>query len=194
MCIRDRFYDVCLPAFARCRLYDIRINCTLCKPNNILIVLCLFLKDFDKGFANYFSFEIETSLNNVNQVQLKEPHLVQFYNRFATYNGSNPYKTPGMMTLVQHLEQYYGTYIPKKGIGDISASLYKLAKRMGVEFHLNSSVAEILIENKKAVGVRTKEKKHCADLVVSNMDIVPTYNKLHKPENNLKKNIKENHW
>jgi phytoene desaturase len=130
------------------------------------------------GIANYFSFEIDTSLNDVNTRQLKEPHLVQFYNRFATYNGSNPYKTPGMMTLVQHLEQHYGTYIPKKGMGEISASLYALAKRMGVGFHLSSPVSEILVENKKAVGVCVKEAKHLADLVVSNMDVVPTYRKL----------------
>jgi phytoene desaturase len=130
------------------------------------------------GIANYFSFEIDTSLNDVNTSQLKEPHLVQFYNRFATYNGSNPYKTPGMMTLVQHLEQHYGTYIPKKGMGEISASLYALAKRMGVGFHLSSPVTEILVENKKAVGVCVKEAKHLADLVVSNMDVVPTYRKL----------------
>ena len=130
------------------------------------------------GIANYFSFEIDNSLNDVNTRQLKEPHLVQFYNRFATYNGSNPYKTPGMMTLVQHLEQHYGTYIPKKGMGDISTSLYALAKRIGVSFCLNSPVTEILIENKKAVGLRVKDEKHAADLVVSNMDIVPTYRKL----------------
>ena len=130
------------------------------------------------GIANYFSFEIDTSLNDVNTRQLKEPHLVQFYNRFATYNGSNPYKTPGMMTLVQHLEQHYGTYIPKKGMCEISASLYALAKRMGVGFHLSSPVSEILVENKKAVGVCVKEAKHLADLVVSNMDVVPTYRKL----------------
>jgi phytoene desaturase len=49
---------------------------------------------------------------------------------------------------------------------------------MGVSFHLSSPVTEILIENKKAVGIRVKEKKHAADLVVSNMDIVPTYRKL----------------
>ena len=146
-------------------------------------------KDTLIGIANYFSFEIDTSLNRVNTAQLKEPHLVQFYNRFATYNGSSPYKTPGMMTLVQHLEQHYGTYIPKKGMGDISASLYALAKRMGVSFHLSSPVTEILIENKKAVGVRVKDETHAPDLVVSNMDIVPTYRKLlpnHKqPEKTL---------
>ena len=56
-------------------------------------------------------------------------------------------------------------------MGDISASLYALAKRMGVSFHLSSPVTEILIENKKAVGIRVKEKKHAADLVVSNMDL-----------------------
>ena len=130
------------------------------------------------GIANYFSFEIDTSLNSVNQNQLKEPHLVQFYNRFATYNGSNPYQTPGMMTLVQHLEQHYGTYIPKKGMGDISQSLYELAKRQGVIFHLNSSVENIIVENKKAVGIQLNEIEHRADIVVSNMDVVPTYRKL----------------
>ena len=130
------------------------------------------------GIAKYFSFEIDTSLNSVNQAQLQEPHLVQFYNRFATYNGSNPYQTPGMMTLVQHLEQHYGTYIPKKGMGDISQSLYELAKRQGVIFHLSTSVDKIIVENKKAVGIVADGKLHKADVVVSNMDIVPTYRKL----------------
>lgn len=130
------------------------------------------------GIAKYFSFEIDTSLNSVNQAQLQEPHLVQFYNRFATYNGSNPYQTPGMMTLVQHLEQHYGTYIPKKGMGDISQSLYELAKRQGVTFHLSNSVDKIIVENKKAAGVVVNGKLHKADVVVSNMDIVPTYRKL----------------
>ena len=130
------------------------------------------------GIANYFSFEIDRPLDNVNQAQLKEPHLVQFYNRFATYNGSNPYQTPGMMTLVQHLEQHYGTYIPKKGMGDISQSLYELAQRQGVVFHLGKRIEKICIENKKAIGVVVNGKQHPANIVISNMDVVPTYRKL----------------
>jgi len=130
------------------------------------------------GIANYFSFEIDTSLNKVNQAQLKEPHLVQFYNRFATYNGSNPYKTPGMMTLVQHLEQHYGTFIPKKGMGDISQSLFELAKRQGVVFHLGKKVDKITVEKNTASGIVVNGKQHAADVVISNMDVVPTYRKL----------------
>jgi phytoene desaturase len=130
------------------------------------------------GIARYFSFEIDTPLDQVNRKQLVEPHLVQFYNRFATYNGSNPYKTPGMMTLVQHLEQFYGTYIPNKGMGEISNALYKLAKRQGVLFHLEQSVDNIVVEKGKAIGIGVNDKTHTADLVISNMDVVPTYRKL----------------
>ena len=52
-----------------------------------------------KGILHLFSYELETTLHKVNTRRLKESHLVQFYDRFATYNGSNPYQTPGMMTL-----------------------------------------------------------------------------------------------
>lgn len=143
------------------------------------------------GIANYFSFEIDTSLNKVNQSQLNEPHLVQFYNRFATYNGSNPYKTSGMMTLVQHLEQHYGTYIPKKGMAAICQSLFELAKRQGVVFHLERNVEKISIENNKAVGVVVNGKQHLANVVISNMDVVPTYRKLLANEKQPEKTLSQ---
>ncbi len=86
-------------------------------------------KDILKGILNLNIFQIEKTLNKVNEIELKEPHLVQLYNRFATYNGSSPYQTPGMMTLIQHLEQEYGTFVVEKGIIEIVNSLYKLAKK-----------------------------------------------------------------
>ena len=76
--------------------------------------------------------------------------MIQLYNRFATYNGSSPYKTPGMMTLIQHLEQEHGTYLVEKGMVDIANSLFKLAKRKGVVFKFNENVSQILVENKKS--------------------------------------------
>jgi phytoene desaturase len=135
-------------------------------------------KDTLKGMVHYRSFEIGKSLHEVNQKHLKEPHLVQMYDRYATYNGSSPYKTPGIMTLVQHLEQHYGTFIPKKGMEDISQSVYQLALRKGVRFHFNTQVSEIVIKQKKAKGVVANDTVHYSDMVVSNMDIVPTYRKL----------------
>ncbi|MGB0305497.1 MAG: 1-hydroxycarotenoid 3,4-desaturase CrtD [Flavobacteriaceae bacterium] len=131
-----------------------------------------------KGILHLFSYELETTLHKVNTRRLKEPHLVQFYDRFATYNGSNPYQTPGMMTLIQHLEQHYGTFVPEKGMVDITNSLVALAKRKGVRFHFNTAVEEIVIEHQLATGIRVNGTTHKADVVVSNMDVVPTYRHL----------------
>ena len=136
-----------------------------------------------KALVNLGLYEINQNLHSVNANQLKEPHLVQMYDRYATYNGSSPYQTPGIMTLVQHLEQEYGTFVPDGGMEQITQSLFELAKRKGVTFHLGEKVNQILIKRGKATGVKTKDQTLMADIVLSNMDVFPTYK-------NLLKNIK----
>jgi phytoene dehydrogenase-like protein len=52
---------------------------------------------------------------------------VQLFNRFATYNGSNPYKAPALMNMISHLEFNLGAYLPKK-MHQITTHLVKLAE------------------------------------------------------------------
>jgi phytoene desaturase len=79
------------------------------------------------------------------------------------------------MTLVQHLEEHYGTFVPEKGMESITTSLFELAKRQGAIFHFNEKVEEIVIEKRKVVGVKTEKMFYPADKVCSNMDVYPTY-------------------
>lgn len=122
--------------------------------------------------------ELFKSLHQVNSEQLENPYLIQFFNRFATYNGSDPYQTSGIMSLVQHLEEHYGTYIPTKGMASITESLVALAKRCGVHFLYEQQVEEIVIDQKRTTGIQVNGKHMPSDLVVSNMDVVPTYRNL----------------
>ena len=133
-----------------------------------------------RALINLRLYEINQNLHSVNAAQLKEPHLVQMYDRYATYNGSSPYQTPGIMTLVQHLEQEYGTFVPDGGMEQISRSLFELAKKKGITFHLGQRVNQILVESGKATGVKIKDKTLLADIVLSNMDVFPTYKNLLK--------------
>lgn len=133
-----------------------------------------------KALLHLNLYEINQNLHSVNALQLKEPHLVQMYDRYATYNGSSPYQTPGIMTLIQHLEQEYGTYVPDGGMEQITLSLFELAKRKGVQFLLGEKVNQILIEGQKAIGVKTQNQKLKSDVVLSNMDVFPTYKNLLK--------------
>ena len=109
----------------------------------------------------------------------KNPKTIQYFQRYATYNGSSPYKTPALMQLLPHVEQGIGAFIPDKGMYDITFQLYELAKRQGVEFIFNSKVEEIIVEERIAVGIRYNNTQiEKANVVVSNMDIYPTYKKL----------------
>ena len=109
----------------------------------------------------------------------KNPKTIQYFQRYATYNGSSPYKTPALMQLLPHVEQGIGAFIPDKGMYDITFQLYELAKRQNVEFIFNSNVEEIIIEEKRAVGIRYNNTQiEKSNIVVSNMDVYPTYKKL----------------
>ncbi|MBO3271281.1 1-hydroxycarotenoid 3,4-desaturase CrtD [Hymenobacter defluvii] len=108
----------------------------------------------------------------------KAPRLVQLFDRFATYNGSDPYQAPATLSLIPHLEHGIGAYYPEGGIYAIAQSLVRLAEELGVQFRYNEPVEEILVENGRVIGVRTAQAQYRAALVISNMDVVPTYRKL----------------
>jgi phytoene dehydrogenase-like protein len=69
-----------------------------------------------------------------------ESKTVQLFNRFATYNGSNPYKAPALMNMISHLEFNLGAYLPKKGMHQITTHLVKLAEEANVEIKYNTTV------------------------------------------------------
>lgn len=142
-----------------------------------------------KAMLSASGLGIFTSLNQLNQASFTNPKLVQLFNRYATYNGSSPYKTPGIMSMIPHLEMGLGTYYPKGGMHRIPMSLYELALARGVHFSFNTPVKRILTTNNVATGIRTGQGDHPAEIIVSNMDIYPTYRKMlpdHKaPERTL---------
>ncbi len=137
-----------------------------------------FSKDVVKALFNFHHLDIFKTMHQVHLKNISHPKLVQFFDRFATYNGSNPYKASGILNMIPHLEHYYGAFFPKGGMISIINSLVELAQRKGVVFHLNKKVEKIIIKNKKAVGIQIEDQFIPSDIVISNMDIYPTYKNL----------------
>ncbi len=134
-------------------------------------------KDTFKAILNAPFLGLSNTLDQENS-KFKNPKVTQLFNRYATYNGSSPYKTPGIMSMIPHLEMGIGTYYPHGGMHRISQSLYELAQQVGVEFRFRESVTSINHKDQKATGITTASGTYNADIVVSNMDIFPTYRKL----------------
>ena len=132
-----------------------------------------------KALFNVNIFQINKTLSKVNSDELKNKYLIQIFNRYATYNGSSPYKTPGMMSLIQHLENHYGTYIPEGGMHEITKSLFNLAKKIGVKFHFGSEVTKLKVEKNKIKYLEiNNRKKVLSNYFISNVDTHHFYTKL----------------
>lgn len=142
---------------------------------------------FFKGVLSVAELNVFKTMNEYNESRLKTPEAVQLFNRYATYNGSNPFKVPATLTVVPYVEYGLGAFMPDKGIVDITNSIYELAQRQGVKFHFNEKVEEILHTNGKITGIRTEKGTYASALVVSNADAVPTYKYLLRDEARFEK-------
>jgi len=135
-------------------------------------------KDTVRAVVRAHRLGLMNTLHDENSRAFSDERMVQLMNRYATYNGSSPYRTPGIMSMIPHLEQHYGTFFPKGGMISITNALYDRAREMGVRFHFNQRVEEILISDDKAMGIRLADCTVQCDAVLSNMDVMPTYRKL----------------
>ena len=131
-----------------------------------------------KIFFQSYKLDFWRSMHSTNKSRFKDDRTVQLFDRYATYNGSDPYRAPGTLNLIAHLEHNIGAFFLKGGMHQISKSLEALAKDLGVKIEYGKKVDEILVRNKLARGIRIGEEEIDAGLVVSNMDIVPTYKNL----------------
>ncbi len=141
-----------------------------------------------RGYLNLPKLGIFGTMNDANEQYFSTKKAVQLFNRYATYNGSDPYQTPATLNIIPHLEYNIGAFFPKNGMNGITQSLVKLAEDLGVKFHFNSKAKEILIEDKKIKGIKVQDFRlgventsyliHHTSAVVSNMDVTPTYRKL----------------
>lgn len=146
--------------------------------NSLHTLKTWFSKNVANAIAEIPELGLFETMHERNERLLSHPHLVQLFNRYATYNGSNPYQAPGILTSIPHLEFNIGSFFPKGGMHAITTSLHKLAIDLGVEFHFNTRALEIVTKGAKATGVRTASEILRADIVVSNMDVYPTYQRL----------------
>ena len=131
-----------------------------------------------KAYLKINTLGLTSSLHSYNEATFKNPKTVQLFNRYATYNGSDPYQTPAIMSMIPHLEFGIGAYFPKNGMIQISQSIAQLAESLGVVFHLNARVSGIKTENGKAIGIESNGQFLKADVVISAIDVSQTYSKL----------------
>ena len=110
---------------------------------------------------------------------LKDQRLRYIMDRYATYSGSDPRKAPAVLSTIAFVEESFGAWHVKGGLGQLAATVHQRALDVGVTFHLNSPVSSITTAGKKVTGVTLADGTVVqADAVVANADASLVYNKL----------------
>jgi phytoene desaturase len=113
-----------------------------------------------------------------------DARLKQLFDRYATYNGSNPYQAPATLNIIPYVEYGLGGYYIQGGMYRLVEALSRLALENGATLFTGKRVTKILVSRNKAQGVVVDGEKIAADYVLCNGDVtesfaalLPEYNK-----------------
>ena len=130
--------------------------------------------------ALFHSWKMEpfTTMHRSNSRRFRDPRIVQLFDRYATYNGSNPYVAPAALNVIAHLEHNLGAFFPEKGMYQIIRSLVSLSEKMGARILLNAPVRSVVLKGNKATGIICNGVEKAYDVIISGIDIHTLYKDL----------------
>ena len=138
-----------------------------------------FSTTFLKSFLRLPGIDPLRTMAGAIESRFDSPKVQQLFERYATYNGSSPFRTPATLNIIPHVEYRGGAWAVAGGIYAVPAALEKLARSIGVRIETNTRVTSITSKSdghrRRVTGVSIGQHHVPADVVVSNVDISRTY-------------------
>ena len=107
-----------------------------------------------------------------------DPRLVQLFDRYATYNGSDPFQAPATLNIIPYIEYGLGGYYIKGGIYRLVEALEAVARERGVQIYTSAEVERICGVGKQVTGVQVNGETVDADYVLCGADAVVAHHEL----------------
>jgi phytoene desaturase len=104
------------------------------------------------------------------RAHVRSPHLIQLFQRFATYNGSDPRRAPATLNLIPHVEIGQGGWGVRGGIHMLVRALAGQLERLGVTLRTGAAVQSVRTSGRRVCGVVVDHAEVPCDAVVCNAD------------------------
>jgi phytoene desaturase len=121
--------------------------------------------------ADTFKIDALRTMHQAVRAHFTDPHLIQLFDRFATYNGSSPYRAPATLNVIAHVEMAQGAWYPRGGVFQVARAFEQLARELGVDIRYEAPVKHIVYSENRARGVMLESDQLLAgEAVVCNVD------------------------
>lgn len=118
------------------------------------------------------------SLDGDLQAHFKDERIRLGFSFQSKYLGMSPFRCPSLFSILSFLEYEHGVFHPTGGCGSVTKAMARVCREMGVEILLNEPVERVLIEDGRAIGVKTTNHSLPADAVVVNADFAGAMKRL----------------
>jgi phytoene desaturase len=113
---------------------------------------------------------------------LSDPRTQRVLSFQSMYAGLSPYDALAIYAVIAYMDSVAGVYFPRGGMHAVPRALAGAAEKHGVALHYGRTVARVLVEHGRAVGVETTDgERFDADVVVLNPDLPVAYRELLPP-------------
>jgi diapolycopene oxygenase len=130
------------------------------------------------GLGKFFKFDLFRSMHGGVARHLKTRQMRDIFDYFIKYVGSSAYHSPAFMNCMPTIQYRYDLWYVDGGLYHIALGLDRLMDELGIVVHLNSEVSEVRKEGSRVTGLVANDVFHPADIIVSNMEVIPAYEKL----------------
>ena len=126
-------------------------------------------------------------------LKINDLHLRYILDRYATYSGSDPRVAPAVLASIAFVEESFGAWHIKGGVGKLADAVYQRCLDRGVKFEFNSPVSSIIHDGKKVTGVELSDGRAISsEIVVANADTSLVYNRLISGKVSKLKRVRKN--
>ncbi|HSP41882.1 MAG TPA: phytoene desaturase family protein [Luteolibacter sp.] len=130
------------------------------------------------GLGQFLKFDLFRTMHGGVARHLKTRHMRDIFDYFIKYVGSSAYHSPAFMNCMPTIQYRYDLWYVDGGLYGIALGFQKLLDHLGIEVHLNSEVTEVRKQGGRVTGLVANDAFHEADIIVSNMEVIPAYEKL----------------
>jgi phytoene desaturase len=119
------------------------------------------------------------TLRGLGEAMLADERLRAWFDRYASYSGSDPRRTPSVLSVTPYVEQHFGGWYVRGGLRRLADALLERCRALGVAVHLGSEVVAVTTGPAGVTGVRLADGTAVpADAVVCDADASVLYERL----------------
>ncbi|MBV8901367.1 MAG: phytoene desaturase [Verrucomicrobia bacterium] len=110
-----------------------------------------------------------------------DKRLRQYLGRFATYNGSSPYRAPAAFSIIPYVQRQFGSWYVKGGLYRIADALAQICREEGARFEFGTEIFRVQPNGRGFTLATAGGTVLGCDLVICNQDVLSADAQLFPP-------------